>query len=174
VIRCCFGAVLGLLLLASCGFFSVSAQRPADFAVRYQWREGTLPPPYHYEYTISVSADGQGEVEMIPNYPADDVPRWRESFVVAAADLDRLYQQFVAQGVFTREWRAQSSPPVGGSSESMQAIASGAQVEIPAFVIPRQEAAAAELYASIKALVPPQQWSRLEAQRRQYQEAYEP
>ena len=27
----------------------IPADRPADFTVTYDWREGSLPPPYHYE-----------------------------------------------------------------------------------------------------------------------------
>jgi hypothetical protein len=163
-----------LLLLAGCGFAAMPTQRPSDFAVRYTWQEGSLPPPYHYEYAINIGADGQGDVVMIPDYPADDVPRWRESFVVADADLDRLYRQFVDQGVFTRSWQAETALHVGGSSESMQVLANGSQVEIPASLIDRQAAAVAELYAALRALVPPEQWTKLETQRQQYQESYKP
>ncbi|HUT36408.1 MAG TPA: hypothetical protein VNE39_23175 [Planctomycetota bacterium] len=52
--------------------------RPADFGFRYDWREGSLPPPYHYEYTISVSPEGEGTIVFRPDYPEHDVPAWEE------------------------------------------------------------------------------------------------
>ena len=27
----------------------IPADRPADFTITYEWREGSLPPPYDYE-----------------------------------------------------------------------------------------------------------------------------
>src|SRR4051812_20811553 len=38
------------------------AQRPADFSLTYDWRAGSMPPPFHYEYTVSISPDGEGKV----------------------------------------------------------------------------------------------------------------
>ena len=49
--RFCLAALT--LLLAACslpGGAAGSATRPADFAVRYEWYAGSMPPPYHYEY----------------------------------------------------------------------------------------------------------------------------
>ena len=33
---------------------------PADFALRYEFREGSLPPPAHYEYSIRIGPGGRG------------------------------------------------------------------------------------------------------------------
>ncbi|HMP41352.1 MAG TPA: hypothetical protein PKA05_13295, partial [Roseiflexaceae bacterium] len=95
------------LLLAGCTIFGLPvadpalAQRPADFALVYQWREGSLPPPYHYEYDIELQPSGLGEIRMRPDYPADGVPLWIESFSLSDSQLDSLYQVFVTQGALT-------------------------------------------------------------------------
>lgn len=165
---------LGLLLLAGCSFSSMPAQRPADFSVAYNWQEGSLPPPYHYEYSITITGNGQGDVVMTPSYPAEHVPRWQESFQVTAADLDRLYQRFVDQGLFTHSWKTETNLRVGGSSEWIKVVAGETVVEIPRQVVAGQEAAATEIYAAVKALVPPAQWAKLETQLKEYQDSHQP
>lgn len=164
---------LGLLLLiiAGCGMSQMPAQRPDDFALVYDWREGSLPPPYHYEYSITLTAKGNCEVIMIPDYPASDVPQWRELFQVSAADRDRLYGQLRELGLFTTSWREASELRVGGSSEDIVVVADGKQVKIPSQVVESQEARAAEIYAAVKAIVPPETWAKLEAQLKEYQAA---
>lgn len=168
-------ALLGLFLLAltGCGMSRMPAQRPADFALAYDWREGSLPPPYHYEYSITLTAKGDCELIMVPDYPASDVPRWEERFQVSDADRDRLYQQFLDLGLFTQSWREATDLRVGGSSEWMTVVANGAQVKIPSQVIERQEGRAAEIYAAVKAIVPSEIWAKMEDQLKQYQEAHQ-
>lgn len=168
-------ALLGLLLLAltGCGMSPMPAQRPADFAVAYDWREGSLPPPYYYEYSITLGADGQCELIMMPSYPASDVPRWQERFQVSDADRDRLYQRLLELGLFTQSWREATELRVGGSTESLIVVANRTQVKIPSQVVDRQEADAAEIYAAVRAIVPPEIWARLQDQLKQYQEAHQ-
>src|SRR5581483_4503008 len=73
--------------------------RPDDFALEYRWREASLPPPYHYEYTITIKPTGHGEIVMIPDYPnvmvphypVQTIPRWTETFALQSKQLDQLY-----------------------------------------------------------------------------------
>jgi hypothetical protein len=81
---------------------------PADFSLRYTWRAGTLPPPYHYDYRIVLHADGSGKMIMVPNYPAPDVPMWEESFIIVgrfggAAPLQEI--SFSTLLLVLAEWR---------------------------------------------------------------------
>ena len=39
-------------------------KRPDGFGLTYEWTAGSLPPPGHYEYNISVGPTGQGEMVM--------------------------------------------------------------------------------------------------------------
>ena len=169
----CISLGVFLLILIGCGMSNMPSQRPADFSVVYSWQAGSLPPPYHYEYTITISSGGQGDLVMVPSYPADDFPRWQEPFQVEAADLDRLYQQFLDQGLFTRSWQAESELRVGGSSEWLGVAAAGTEVTTPRQVAARHEPAATELYTAVKAMVPPAIWSKLEAQLKEYQESHQ-
>jgi hypothetical protein len=146
--------------------------RPNDFSVVYNWYEGSLPPPYHYEYTIFIAADGAGTVTMIPDYPGDDVPIWTETFALDAAALDALYAKVAAQGAFTTRWREEDDPPVGGSHFATSLTAHGETLVIPSFVPSGQAAAQGEISDAIVAAVPPEIWAALEAQREQYVEEH--
>jgi len=142
--------------------------RPDDFHVTYKWQEGSLPPPYHYEYTIIISPTGQGQIVMIPDYSMNEPPTWTETFTASVEEMDTLYSTLVANGLLTRRWRAQDSPPVGGSSQSVTVLVRERQIVIPSFVLPAHESSAAAIYAAIEAFVPQEIWNKLDAQREQY------
>jgi hypothetical protein len=174
--RCLIFAVL-LVLLSGCAALSPTPNpldtRPADFNVIYKWQEGSLPPPYHYEYTIKIKPDGQGEIIMLPDYDSDATPYWIEPFTVTPAALDKFYRLLIDKGLFTQRWQAQSDPPVGGSYDSLQVTAHGQQINIPSFVIPLQAAAAEDITTAVRALVPQDLWDKLNTQREQYVREHE-
>jgi hypothetical protein len=171
--------ITSLLLLVATGCAAVNPtpnpldKRPADFAVTYEWQEGSLPPPYHYEYTIKIKPDGQGEIVMLPDYDTDATPYWIENFTVTPAALDQLYRLLIDQGLFTQRWQALSDPPVGGGYDFLRVTAHDRQIDIPPFVIPAQAAAAEAIGAAVRALVPQNMWDKLNAQREQYVRDYE-
>lgn len=141
--------------------------RPADFAVQYDWWEGSLPPPYHYEYSVAIAADGVGTVTYLPDYPSEETPTWVETFTLDAAQLDELYARLRAADMFTTVWREADDIPVGGSSSVLTVTANGATTTVPAFpdrVVEQADAAKSAVYA----IVPAEIWERLTAQRDQY------
>lgn len=166
--------LIGLIaLLSGCSLSpnsttDVPDSRPADLSVHYHWQEGSLPPPFHYEYNITLKPQGQGKVVLTPDYPSDNVPTWTETFTVSAAELDQFYQVLFNQGLFRQTWRAQAVPPIGGSSQSVTVMAHGLKIEIPAYVLPEQEAAAVAICSAVRALVPEAIWDKLDTQRQQY------
>jgi hypothetical protein len=146
--------------------------RPADFKVVYDWQEGSLPPPYHYEYTITLAPDGQGQIVMVPDYTFSNPPTWTETFTVTSAQLDQFYRLLIDKGLFTQRWQAQADPPVGGSYDSLSITAHGKQITIPTFVIPSQAAAAEDISTALRALVPQDLWDRLNTQLEKYQQEH--
>ncbi len=142
--------------------------RPTDFNLVYEWQEGSLPPPYHYEYTITIDPAGQGQLVMVPDYAFSNPPTWTETFTLTPAQLDQLYQSLFDKGLFDQHWQAQEQPPVGGSHDSLRVTAHGQQITIPSFVIPTQANAAEAIGTAIHALVPQTSWNKLNAQREQY------
>lgn len=147
--------------------------RPDDLAVTYSWRQGSLPPPYYYEYTISIRADGAGEIEMLPNYPSDETPVWTETFTLSGSDLDELYAFLVRERFFQTKWAEEDIPPVGGSSQSLLVTAQGVEYWIPSFVEPSQSEAADRILVHVRLLAPSALLGKLEAQREQYMQENE-
>lgn len=168
--------LFALLPLLACSLFTPETPpvdtHPADFSVLYEWYEGSMPPPYHYEYTLQVAADGAGTLTMIPDYPGEGVPVWTETFTVEPAALDALYRQLVEAGAFTTNWREEDDPPVGGSYATATLTADGETVAIPSFVIPNQGEAQDEIFAALEAVVPADIRADLEARRQQYMEEH--
>jgi hypothetical protein len=146
------------LLAAACGGGGSSgggdAPRtlPADFAVRYEWGNGALPPPYHYDYTVHLGPGaGVGRVEFRPGH--DSVPVWTESFPVTEAQLRSMYAVFMARGVFDRAW-SEGQPMAGGETEWLEATADGRSVTLPSQPRDEDRPALREVYAAVRAVVP--------------------
>ena len=146
------------------------ADRPADFAFRYAWREGSLPPPHHYEYTITVDADGSGTIVFYPDYPEEGVEPWEEGFRVTASQLGELHRTMDEADILAREWASVEDPPVGGSLEWLEVAAGGRTHRVPS--TPREPEPLQPVYAAIRRLVPADLWADLERRRRAYQDAY--
>ena len=160
------------LSLIACSTISPSTQeikpRSGDFSIQYKWAQGSLPPPFHYEYSIRIGPTGEGQLEMIPDYPGDHIPVWIEPFTVSQGNLEKLFQLMSDQGLFTQDWRPQVHAPVGGSSEWLAVTAGGQRIDVPASVAVNQAAAAKEIYVAINALVPQAVWDKLNTQHDRY------
>jgi hypothetical protein len=170
--------ITALLLLGTAGCAAMNPTpnpldtRPPDFNLVYEWHEGSLPPPYHYEYTITLGPDGQGQIEMIPDYASDRTPHWTEPFTLTPAALDQFYRLLIDKGLLTQRWQAMSDTPVGGGSESLLVTAHGRQITIPSYVILLQAAAVEGMAEAIRALVPQTLWDKLNTQREQYMQEH--
>ena len=166
--------VLVVLLIGGCGDDDAGFDpevRPADLAVEYSWYEGSVAPPYHYEFDIEVRADGSGTIRYRPDYGSD--PEWVEDFTVSDADLDVLYWYMFDAGVFTSEWREDEEPPVGGSVAGMRVTAGGTEYRIPLDLADAGDREAViPVYGHIEGLVPNEIWRDLESRRTEYMDSY--
>ncbi len=154
-------------VLAACSSKN-AAGMPEDFSVTYDWVEGSVPPPYHYEYTIKLGPGTNGEMSLTPDYPGDGVPMWSESFTVEGKTLPALYDLMQKKGVFDREWKTMEDPPVGGSTRSMAVTSAGKTYQIPALA--EEEGALQEIYDAIEATVPENSRANLLAKYLTYQQ----
>ena len=149
-----------------------STSRPADFKVQYEWQAGTVPPPFHDEYTIRLGPDPSGEIIYSPDYPNHNPPVWRETFPFSEDDLTHLFGLIVEKRVLTRQWLPAKRRRVGGSQEWLDVTAEGTRVSIPSELEEQDAQAMQPVYDRIRALVPQDLWKSLEARRQTYQEGY--
>src|SRR4051812_12998157 len=133
-------------------------QRPVDFTVNYKWRAGSMPPPFHYEYSVVIGPGTEGKVVYTPNYPSDGVPTWTETFSVTSEQLDQLYNLVLAKKVFATNWQRMQDFPVGGSQEWADVTANGREISIPEFVQSPDDVAAGAIYSTVKEFVPQAIW----------------
>jgi hypothetical protein len=146
--------------------------QPPDFSVSYEWRAGSMPPPYHYEYSIRIGPGAQGQVVYRPDYPSDEVPTWTEPITVTGQQLADLYALVMDRKLLRENWGKVENPPVGGSVHWAEITASGKTYEVPGQLQGFQQNAADTLYEAVKGLVPQETWDALEAKREQYVEDY--
>jgi len=160
----------------SCATFHASTNeqdaRPNDFVVEYKWREGSLPPPYHYEYTVIIKPSIRSEIVLTPDYPSSTVPQWTEYFKVEEQDLNGLYRVIVDNGLFTRKWRQLDVAPVGGRNQTLVVTAHGKRIRVEDYLVSEQQISADVMYAAVQALVPKEIWERLQARRHQYMQEH--
>ena len=144
--------------------------RPIDFSIQYKWCEGTVPPPYYYEYTIWLGPGSRGRIDFLPDYPMHNPPVWTEPFDVEAEALDRLYALMVEKGVFKRSWTEIDDGRIGGSLEWMRVTVAGKKFTVPSVI--EEAGIVKDIYSAIKALVPESIWAKLRAQREQYEQSH--
>ncbi len=152
-------ALIGALALAGC-----SSNVPLDdLSIEYHWRDGTKPPPYHYEYDITLDRDGKGAIKYRPDYSAP--PEWVEEYAASAEAMARVRKAVADAGVFTRSWSEQKSPPVGGSYAWMDAKAGGQSVKTPAFP---ESGNLGDANRAVEETVPAAVWASLKERREKY------
>ena len=147
-------------------------QRPGDFSIDYRWRAATVPPPHHFEYTITISPTGAGKIMMIPGYPSNTVPRWTETFTVDTQQMDKLYALMVDNGLFKRGWKPLARQPIGGSRQYLTVKAGGKEISIQSTMAADDQKAAEAVYSAVSSTVPKAIWDKLNAQREEYMEKH--
>lgn len=148
----------------------------------YEWAAaGNLPPRYHYQYRIEIEPSGKGGIVMVPEYPTiydADIPRWKETFEVDAARLEKLNGFIEASGMFSPEWLDASKkggPPgvrTPGAATCRIDIRTDARSEdvpcndweVPASFRKKRD----EFADMMKKFVPAKSWARLNDAQRQY------
>lgn len=143
---------------------------PGDFNVRYWWREGSVPPPYHYEYSINLSSRLEGSIIFYPDYPMEKPPVWTETFSVDMESLRKLYDLIVENELFGKTWTEIEDPPVGGSLEWLEVITGGNRIVVPGAI--NESQVVADIYGLIRDLVPLQIWDKLMNKYEAYQRDY--
>jgi hypothetical protein len=159
-------AVLSVFLVIGCQEVPMGT-RPDDFQLQYSWTAASVPPPYHFEYDVTIGPGLAGSIVYLPDYPGAGTPTWTAEFTLSEADLDALYQLIVRQGVLSRRWREVRNPPVGGDTSGLQVQANGRTVRVHNLMV---DAARLEpINEMVTRLVPQTTWDTLAAQREQYE-----
>jgi hypothetical protein len=144
---------------------AASSVLPQDLGVKYEWSTGSLPPKHHYAYTVTVDAQGQGQVSMQAGYGAS--PQWKEDFQVSPEGMSALYQTLRENEFSIRRWRQAPIPP-GSPQRNLVITANKQTFQVQDRLAKRQQAAANEMYGAVRFTVPETVWTKLQAKRQKY------
>ena len=148
--------------------------RPSDFKLDYDWSNGSLPPPYHSSYDITIGPGELGLIEYMPDYASDETPLWIEQFPITDNDLDQIYAYMYDNGILSTNWESEEGDlAAGGSTQRLMYITHGYQYTIPRELRTENHLEIRELYKTIKSLVPEEIWAKLELQELEYQKENE-
>lgn len=95
---------------------------PADFAGTVNYANGTVAPPYHYEWSVRFD-ESSAVVEWRPGYSSDVEP-WRETVDITEDQRATLYGRLRELGVFDMG-QAKDDGLVGGPGGSIEVTAGG-------------------------------------------------
>lgn len=160
--------LLPLILLAACAA-PVQAERPADFQAQYHWSTGSLPPPYNYNYTITIGPEASGTIVFKADYRDGNPINRTETFPLGESDLDGLYARLYQIGAFSKTWQQVKDIPDGGSVSELTMTAYGGVYSIPAYIDGDDQASDMHsVYGKIEALVPQEVWDEWYVRHEQY------
>jgi hypothetical protein len=144
-----------------------------DLTVRYKWFEGSLPPPYHYEYEIQIGPGPVGKIIFIPDYKSADVPVWEREFEISEGEYGALLYITNDQGVFKTDWQENPDPPVGGHGSYASFTYCGQEASVPSFLKDDQYSKIKPIYNMVEGLVPEEIRQELNAKHEAYMQENE-
>ncbi len=136
---------------------------PADFAGVVEYGNGSVPPPYHYEWRLTFDATTVS-VEWTPGY-ADAEP-WRETGDLTEDQRRRLYEQLRDAGVLT--FADTDDGLVGGPTGSVRLVAAGERHTGVLGTSRAGQDVLDDVVAAVGELPPADAWTRLEDQQEQW------
>ena len=162
--------LLTAILMTACAVpKTISEERPDDFQTVYHWSTGSLPPPYHYHYTIAIGPEAQGTIVFTAGYSDDGPLVWTETFPLSEDEMDALYARLHQIGVFSKTWQQVEDVLGGGSVYELSVTAYRKVYNIPAYIDGAEQARDMRAMADeLKALVPQSIWDDLYAKHNEY------
>ncbi len=128
---------------------------PRDFTLIYTYRNGTVPPPHHYELALKIAPGKPAVYEFRPGYPGLETGAevWTETFPLSDAEREALLKRLLSLGL-SRNWKALDSPPGGGGYATLKVTAGGKTISVPSFPRSPDDVVAQKLFATAESAVP--------------------
>ena len=109
--------LVALVLLAGCGVAAQAGQprgdggMPADFVGEISYGNGSVAPPYHYEWRVEFDTS-TARLVWTPGYETTE--EWTETVDLGTAERQRLYDRIEKTGLF--EFENSDDGMVGGAT----------------------------------------------------------
>ena len=134
---------------------------PADFAGKVEYGNGSVPPPYHYEWQVRFD-ESTAVVEWRPGYDSSTQP-WRETAAITDDQREQLYQALRDLGVFDMG-EAPDDGMVGGPTGGVE-VTAGGRAHDPGSLGGNDDSVRLleDVAAAVEKLFPADVWSGLKA-----------
>lgn len=105
---------------------------PKSLVIRYRFHNGSLPPPDHYEYILTLKAPNKGNILFYPDYPSENVQPTEIEFTFEFQKLQELHACLHDFGLLHNNWNRDETKITGGEMRSMEIVAENEIFAIPA------------------------------------------
>lgn len=143
---------------------------PDNFSAIYNWCEGAMPPPNHFEYCIRIGPGTQGEITFWPDYPQHHPPVWQEVFDIPIKALEYLLAKLIESDALRNDWPELENVPVGDSQEWLRVEINQQSYRIPSVL--EHPVRFEGIYDFIRKLVPSEIWIDFKARQEQFEQNY--
>jgi len=134
--------------------------------IQYYFNVGSLPPPYHYNYTITINSDGAGELVYMMGYTKTENNTLTYPFKLTDAELKKLNKAVKKSDILNLEIKERPGEeiPDGGHSESLQIFGLSSNTDtaviksIPSYPEIKYDKILGKLYKTIQKCVPEEIW----------------
>jgi|WetSurMetagenome_2_1015567.scaffolds.fasta_scaffold103319_2 hypothetical protein len=144
--------------------------------LEYNFNVGSLPPPYHYSYTITINSDGNGKLVYIGGYESTEKNTSKHLFDLTKKKLKILKNIVRESDVLNLDinTRPNEEIPDGGHSESLNIFGFSKENDgnepvllksIPSYPELKYETMLDKLYKVIQNTVPEDIWKEVNSKR---------
>lgn len=144
---------------------------PVDFSLTYQWDSGSLPPEYHYSYTIQIDAQGFGQFTHQSGYEGEGAPApWVTEFQIRQVDIQSMYALMIEKDLLRTNWE-EGELSEGGQYRILQVIENSREYQIPSDASMKESDRKDLRIVSeqIESLVPPPIWEEMNRRQQAYE-----
>jgi hypothetical protein len=132
---------------------------PADFVATIVYRNGSVPPPHHYEWRLRVD-ESEAELSWRPGYDEAEAP-WVETVPVTGEQRAEFYGQLRDAGVF-EPVSSEGEGMDGGPTGSVELTADGSTYRLDGLGENEDsQDVLEEVRAAAEDLVPAEVWTRM-------------
>jgi hypothetical protein len=163
---------LVLFIMLSC---NINAQNKWE-KIEYYFNVGSLPPPYHYSYTIAIDKEGNGKMQYVGAYVSTESNTSEYTFGLSKKNLKKLKKEIKESNILNLDIKSRPNEeiPDGGHSDGLQIFGYDKNDEtnkvvsikiIPPYPELKYENVLNKLYKTITNSVPEDIWKDIESKK---------
>lgn len=168
------------LLLAVLSVFSTAANGQYRWSeLSYYFSNGSLPPPYHYSFEITVNTGATGVIVYYPGYAKDST--WVYNFEISESGIKKIDEAIIRSNVLNDKIPELPNEkiPDGGSSQNLTITLPQdpnldqvpTRIITPYYPEESYKEMLEGIYSVIKEAVPKNIWDEINTKKEEYQKS---